>query len=52
MQKHEQTSTERNICKHCTNFRQNGLTKDQKHDIIIASKETLVCFNTERKPTL
>ena len=28
MQKHEQTSTERNICKHCTNFRQKPLNRE------------------------
>jgi hypothetical protein len=48
MQKHEQTSTKRNICKHCTNFAQKGLTKGSKHGIIKASKETLVTFDTER----
>ena len=48
MQKHEQASIKTKNCKHCTNFRQNKLTKSQKHGIIKASKETLDCFNAER----
>lgn len=36
------------ICKHCTNFTRKALTNTPKCGIIIAQKETLVCFNTGR----
>ena len=38
-------STERNLCKLCTNFASKPLTNDSKHGIIIAQKVTIVSFN-------
>ena len=34
------------LCEQCTNFSQKALTNVKKHDIIIASKETIGTSNT------